>query len=109
MADTKFNLKEGSINFWIEKHKVEFADNKITPMFQTNSPEGSLFMVKDNDNKLKFFHGYLDRGRTDVEYDVSGLDPNKRHMFTITWSMKNKEIIMYVDTKKVASATIAYD
>ena len=108
MADTKLNVKEGSINFWIEKQKVEFADNKATRLFQADSPEGSVFIVKDDDNMLKFFHEYIGKGRTDVECDVSGLDPSERHMITLTWSVKNKEIIMYVDTEKVASATIAY-
>jgi hypothetical protein len=109
MADTKLNVKEGSINFWIEKQNVKFADNTATPLFQANSPEGSIFIVKDDDNKLKFFHVLLGKGRTDVECDVSGLDPSERHMITLTWSVKNKEIIMYVDSKKAASATIAYD
>ena len=30
MSDTKLNVKEGSINFWIEKQKLEFADNKMS-------------------------------------------------------------------------------
>lgn len=30
-------------------------------------------------------------------------------MITLTWNVKNKEIIMYVDSEKAASATIAYD
>ena len=109
MTDTKLNIEEGSINFWIEKQKVKFADDKATPLFQDNTPEGSVFIVKDKDNKLKFFHVYLGKGRTDVECDVSGLDPSERHMITLTWSVKNKEIIMYLDSEKAASTTIAYD
>lgn len=108
MTDTKLNIEEGTINFWIEKQKLEFADNKATRLVQANSPDGSVFIVKDDDNKLKFFHVYIGKGRTDVECDVSGLDPSERHMITVTWSVKNKETIMYVDNEKVASSEINY-
>ena len=109
MNNAKMDIKEGSINFWIKEQKIKFNDSKATPLFQANPPNGSLFIVKDSDNKLKFFHVYIGRGRTDVEYDVSGLDFNKRHMITVTWSVTSKEVVMYVDSEKVASSKISYE
>lgn len=104
----KLNIEEGTISFWIEKNKIQFSDSKIILLIQRSPLNGSLLIVKDNDNKLKFFHVYFGKGRTDVEYDVSDLDPNKSHMIVVTWSVKNKEIIMYIDGEKLESSKILY-
>jgi len=109
MNNQKFDIKEGTISFWIGEGKIQFDDNNIHPLIQLNSSEGSIFLVKDNDNNLKFFHVYIGKGRTNIEHDVSSLDTNKRHMIAVTWSIKNKEIIMYIDGEKVAKEEIKYE
>jgi hypothetical protein len=58
--------------------------------------------LKDVDNKVKFFHVTLGKGRSDIEFDVSTLDSNKPHFFAITWSKKNKENQLFIDGKIVA-------
>lgn len=108
MDNKKIDIREGTINFWIKKNQLQFNDNKITPFVQVNTPDGSIFIIKDSDNKLKFFHVYLGKGRTDVEYDVFNLDPNERHMITVTWSVKNKEIALFIDAQEVARTKIDY-
>lgn len=109
MNNSKIDIMEGTINFWTNAQKVQFADNEVTCLFEGNSPDGNISIVKDRDNKLKFLHEYRGKGKTGVEYDVSGLDPNKRHMITGTWSVKNKELALYVDGQKVASSKINYE
>lgn len=109
MHNQKIDIREGTISFWINENKLQFNDNQVTPLLQRSTLNGSIFIVKDNDNKMKFFHVYLGKGRTDVEYDVSNLKPSKRHMVAVTWSIKNKEIIMYIDGEKVASSKINYE
>lgn len=108
MSNKKLDIKEGTISFWINEGKVQFNNGQAIPLIQLTPSNGSIFMVKDSDNRLKFFHVYLGKGRTDVEYDVSLLDPNQRHMIAVTWSLKNKEIIMYIDGQQVAKTEIKY-
>ena len=108
MNNQNLDIKEGTISFWINEGDVQFNDGQTIPLAQVNPSNGSIFVVKDSDNKLKFFHVYLGKGRTDVEYDVTLLNPNQRHMIAVTWSVLNKEIIMYLDGQQVARAEIRY-
>jgi len=108
MNNQNLDIKEGTISFWINEGDVQFNDGQTIPLAQVNPSNGSIFIVKDDDNKLKFFHVYLGKGRTDVEYDVSLLNPNQRHMIAVTWSVTNKEILMYLDGQQVARAEIRY-
>jgi hypothetical protein len=94
----KIDIREGTIEFWVREDKVKWSDNQKTVLF--NIPVnnvGSLFMVKDDDNKLKFFHVILGKGRTDVEVDVSNLALDKPHHIAVTWSLKERKVILYVD------------
>lgn len=102
------NILEGTIAFWVQPGKVNFSDNKISPICNLNPENGSIFIVKDNDNKIKMFHVYMGKGRTDVEYDISSLDQKQKHMFAFTWSVPAKEINIYIDGKLVAKSTINY-
>ena len=94
----KFDIREGTIEFWVKENKIIWNDNKETVLL--NAPVnnvGSLFMIKDDDNKLKFFHVILGKGRTDVEIDVSNLALDKPHHIAVTWSLKEKKVVHYVD------------
>lgn len=104
--DQKLNILEGTISFWIKENKVDFANNEAVPLFQVNPLGGSIFIVKDSDNKIKLFHVYMGKGRTDIEYDVSALDKSIKHMFAFTWSVKNKELKLYVDGKLMQTQKI---
>jgi len=64
--------------------------------------------VKDSDNKLKFFHVILGKGRTDVEADVSKLSNDQDHFIAVTWSVKDKQIVLYIDGEPVAKAKTEY-
>ena len=57
--------------------------------------EDSIFLVKDSDNKLKFFHVILGKGRTDVETDVSKLSYDEDHYIAVTWSVTTRQISFY--------------
>lgn len=108
MDNLKLDISEGTISFWVQPGKIVFNDDKTTTLVQLNPKGGSIFMVKDSDNKLKFFHVCLGKGRTDVEYDVSSLDPSTKHMFAVTWSLNNAKIVIYVDGKPVSEGVIDY-
>ncbi len=108
MDTSKVDINEGTISFWIKPGKIIYNDGKAAPLIQLNPKGGSIFMVKDSDNKVKFFHVKLDKGRTDIEHDVSNLDPNAKHMFAVTWSVKNSKIILYIDGEPVSETTINY-
>jgi len=107
-VEPKLNIIEGTIEFWIGENKIDYANNEAVPLFQVNPLGGSIFIVKDSDNKIKFFHVFLGKGRTDVEYDVSGLNKLKKHMFAFTWSVENKEIKLYIDGELKNTSNIRY-
>jgi len=96
----KLNIEEGTIEFWVRENKIKWNDNQITTFINFSNSEGSILIVKDSDNRLKFFHVVLGKGRTDVELDVSSLSNNERHFIAATWSLRKKEIALYVDGDK---------
>lgn len=104
----KTSILEGTIEFWVGMNKVDYSNNEAVPLFQINPLGGSIFIVKDSDNKIKFFHVFLGKGRTDVECNVSKLDKNKKHHFIFTWSIKNKELKIYIDGEHKKTAKINY-
>jgi len=107
----KINLKQGTIEFWMREDKIQWSDNKTNILFNipvNNTENGSLFMVKDEDNKLKFFHVILGKGRTDVEADVSGLSNKKPHHIVVTWDVNKQTIILYIDGKQASETKIEY-
>ncbi|MBN1175340.1 hypothetical protein JXA48_01725 [Candidatus Woesearchaeota archaeon] len=101
----KINFKEGSINFWIPENVFDFDDNQTHILVNQGNLEGSIFIVKDGDNKLKFFHVLLGKGRTDVVIDVQELLKSEKHMITATWSISKKEINLYIDGGKKHNTT----
>ncbi|MDO8507620.1 MAG: LamG-like jellyroll fold domain-containing protein [bacterium] len=106
--ENKFDIKEGTVSFWTKPGQIDFSGNQIMPMIQFDSPNGSIFIVKDDDKKIKFFHVYLGKGRTDVEHDVSGLDPKTEHMFAFTWSIKERSLNIYIDGELKNTTKIDY-
>jgi len=108
--EKKIDIREGSITFWVKENTVQWNDNQITVLFNiTVNTTGSLFMVKDNDNKLKFFHVFLNYGRTDVETVVSMLDPSKRYCIAGNRSVYKKKICFYIDGELKDKKSIQYN
>ena len=101
----KLNIEEGTVTFWVKEDRVVWNDGKIYPLFELSEGGNSIFIVKDNDNKLKFFHVYLGKGRTDVECDVSNLEDNRKRFIAATWSIKDKKICLYVDGGEIQNCT----
>ncbi len=105
----QFNIQEGTIEFLVKENKLTWNDNKPTVLFNISvNSLGSLFMIKDDDNKLKFFHVILGKGRTDVEIDVSNLSVEKPHHIVATWSVTKKEVCLYIDGELKAKTEIKY-
>ena len=99
------SLKEGTITFWLPKG-FEYNDNLLHILIKQDTKEGSLFVIKDDDNKIKIFHVILDKGRTDIEFDVTKLSSNEKHMIAISWSLKSKELKFYLDGVQKVVKTI---
>ena len=105
----KVDFNEGALNFWIPSDLFEFDDKLSHILINYSDNKNSIFIVKDNDNKLKFFHVIIGKGRTDVEVDVSDLSSKDKHMITATWSLSSKETNIYVDGNvKTAKSKIKY-
>jgi len=109
MNDKKIDLTEGTITFWIPKRLFCYNDNKTHILFNLSNNQGSILIIKDDDNKLKLFHVLLGEGRTDIELDVKNISNKERHMIAATWSISKKEINLYLDgDKKKNKKLISY-
>lgn len=103
----QLDLREGTIDFWVEKNKLRWNDGLIQILVNIPTEQGNILIVKDSDNKLKFSHVLLGKGRTDVEIDVSDLSINESHYIAATWSISKKEIVLYIDGgEKTAKSNI---
>jgi hypothetical protein len=108
MNNQRLKIEEGTINFWIKENMVDYSDNKTIPLVSIDPDGGSIFILKDSDNKIKAFFVVLNRGRIDLEFDVSREDAKRKHMVTFTWSLKDKEVKLYFDNKVMASKSITF-
>jgi len=105
----QLNLEEGTVEFWARAGRLQWNDGLIQVLINISNEQGSIFIVKDSDNKLKLFHVFLGKGRTDVEMDVSDLSSDKNHYIAATWSVNNKQIALYIDGgEKFAKSEIKY-
>ena len=93
----KLNIEVGTVEFWVRENKVSWNDYRSNPLFELSKSGNSIFIVKDSDNKLKFFHVYLGKGRTDVEIDVSDLGDDRAHHVVATWDVNGKKICLYIN------------
>lgn len=105
--ENNLTIDLGTINFWIKENNIYFNDWKITELFNLFPVWWSIFMLKDDDNKFKIMYVVIWKWRIDLEYDVSKLDSNIAHMFTITWDIKNS-IKLYIDWKEVSSKVVSF-
>ena len=103
MENSKINIEEGSITFWTKAGNVNWAGNDVAVLFEKSFDGNSIFILKDSDSKLKFFHVYFNKGRTDVEINVKDLNPEERHFIVATWSLVSREISLNVDGNKFIS------
>lgn len=106
--NSQLDLEKGTLSFWIKENQIIFNDNKLYPLTEINNNKGSIFILKDTDKKIKFFYVYLGKGRTDIEWDCSGLENSKRHMIAVTWSQKDKETKLYIDGQLRDTSKIEY-
>lgn len=106
--NNKIDIEKGSITFWTQANKIKFADNKLYTFVDISNHKGAIFIIKDADNKIKFFYVYLGKGRTDIEWDCSKLEDDKKHMIATTWSQETKEIKLYVDGELRETSKIEY-
>jgi len=104
----ELNILQGTLSFWIKENKIDFDGDETIPLFQANPIGGSIFVVKDSDKKIKLFHVYLGKGKTNIEYDASKLDSSKKHMIAFTWNVKGGKLELYVDGKLEKNKRINY-
>jgi hypothetical protein len=104
----ELKIDAGTVNFWIKENQIQFNDSKVTSIFSVDSEGGSIFIIKDRDNKLKVFYVVIGKGRIDLESDVSYLSSQAKHMITCTWSLVGKKLGLYIDGKEVAVREISF-
>ena len=98
--DNKLNIKEGTISFWTRENQINWSGNDTVILFENSSNGNSILILKDSDSRLKFFHVFLGKGRTDVELDIKNLSISEKHFIVATWSIVSGEISLYIDGGK---------
>ena len=101
-AAENITVEEGMISFWIKEHAVTFNDGQTHELVQLDPVGGSISITKDADNRLKCYFIALGKGRAQLEYDVSSLDPKERHSVALGW-VADGEIALYLDGDEVAT------
>lgn len=104
----ELNIEEGTVTFRVNAGNVNWADSQTIPLFELSNNGNSIFIVKDSDNRLKLFHVFLGKGKTEVEGDVSNFPSSEPHFIVATWSVSKKEVALYVDGKLLNSISIKY-
>ena len=102
------NIQKGKISFWIPNNLFEYDDNITHILVNRTNSKGLIYILKDDNNKLTFFHVIIGCGRTDVEADVHKLDSRKRHLITVVWNLSTKLNKLYVNGKLVAQTKIDF-
>lgn len=106
----KVTIEEGTISFWIKENSIVFNDGKATPLANINPSGGSIFIVKDGDNKLKVMFVVLGKGRIDIEHDVANINSAQRHLIVFTWNcVDDKKINLYIDGELVKTENIGFN
>ena len=97
----------GSYCFWLKKG-MRYNDGQEAVLFNMRKDEGSIILKKDTKNCLDFTHILVGKGKANLEYDVSSLSSDSAHMFGFSWSVKNKEIKLYIDGEFAAKKHMKY-
>jgi hypothetical protein len=107
-VNSQIDIKEGTVSFWINPNAVDFADSQMHPLAQVNPSGGSIFIIKDIDNKIKISYVVLNVGRIDLEYDVSPLNKSDKHQIALTWKLSDR-LLLYIDGRMVAQKVLGVD
>ena len=97
-TQSQINIKEGTIEFWVKEGKLTWNNGITQVLFNISKSDGNVFLVKDGDNKLKFSHVFLGKGKANIEVDVSELPIDESHHIVTKWNIE-KEIALYIDGK----------
>ena len=99
MEKIEINFKEGTINFWIPEGEIDYGDNRYVKIFDYEKKEGYIKIQKEKDNGLKVYYFYKGSGKCFLNTNVDNLDKKKRHMVTLTWSLSNGKVQLYIDAQ----------
>lgn len=100
----QLTIAQGTITLPVQPGEIKFGDGMRKPLWERKPTGGSLSIVKDADNQLKFFHTQEGGVDTQIAYDVSDLDPTVEHKIAAAWSVPRGELALYIDGDQVASA-----
>lgn len=61
-------LRKALLHFGLEKTNCSGMIAQLRPFVNLTNNTGSIFVLKDSDKKVKFFHVIMGKGRSDIEY-----------------------------------------
>lgn len=109
MIEANFDINEGTINFWIDEKQVDYSQKNIVPLMQQFDNEGNnILILRDGDGLLKMIYSKIGLASIKAEHDISYLKSNSKHMFTFTWSLRDKILKIYIDGKEVKKESIPF-
>ena len=93
----KINFEEGTLSFWVPEGAIDYDDDKFIYLINYNTKEGYFKVVKDKDNGIKVLYNYFNMGKCDLKTSASELDDNDKHHVAVTWSLKERNIKLFID------------
>lgn len=91
------NFEEGTLSFWVPKGALDYNDNQFKYLVNYNTPEGYLKIIKDKDNRIKVLYNYFNKGNCILEASAGELDNEDKHSVEVTWSLKERNIKLFID------------
>ena len=101
------NALEGTVEFVVKAGKFRYDDGQYHSLVELHPADGTVSLVKGLDNVLRLSHAIAGGSETMLEYDVASLGAEKSHMFAVTWSVKDKKLVLYIDGEAVKEEEIA--
>lgn len=94
----KIDFNQGTLNFWIPEGKINYGDNKFLRIFYHATKNGKIKIIKDKDNGLKVYYLFEDN-KAFLNTKADDLEDDDKHMITITWSLPERKIKLYIDAE----------
>lgn len=82
--------------------------NILTNVSEEHNNGNNIILVVDKLNNLRVIYNSMNpiRAYSEIIFDVSGVDKLQNHHIAITWSLENKELILYFDGKPMIKKEI---
>lgn len=103
MGKNKFNVKEGSLAFWIKEEILDSWKGQTRHLVSLSSDEGSLVIIKNERDLLISIITVNTKEGIVLSYDLGQIQRQEKHMIAFVWSQKENIVKLFFDGIAVSS------